>query len=63
MADGGAVAVKEYALMRNGKIVNCVTTSMDVDQLRERYSGYQVMLLSEAPQAARESYEFWHIRP
>jgi hypothetical protein len=53
----------EYAVMRDGKIVNCVTSSMPIDQLRERYEGYQVVPLSEASQAARESYEFWHTRP
>lgn len=57
----------EYALLteqgKKRRIVNVVTTSSQVHDVRERYPDYEVALLHELPGEVREAYQFWDSRP
>lgn len=55
--------MKEYFLIRNGQIVNCVTTLKTLSEVQQIYEllGYEV---TESPsQAQLEQYEYYWKRP
>lgn len=59
--------MREYAIIRNGVVVNVVMTSKTPFEIRqswpERYEGYDIKPLSEVSSAALQSYQYWDERP
>lgn len=56
--------MREWALVRNGYIVNVVTTSKSRREVEQSYPGYQVKdLYAECSRSMQESYQYWNERP
>lgn len=53
----------QFALIKNGDVVNIVTTRSAKSVVRQKFPNFQVLLLSEVPQAALERYRYWDDRP
>lgn len=62
---GGRVnaSVRTWALMRGGRIVNCVTTALPLTVVQSRYPGYEVADLYSLPVHVQEAYRYWDERP
>lgn len=53
----------EYALMRNGEIVNCVMTRASLSKLKQDYPDFEVVPLSQVPANVAQRYRYWNDRP
>jgi len=52
-----------WALMKNGRVCNTVTTLMPLDQVKEFWPDYEVKELFSLPANVLDDYEFWNERP
>jgi hypothetical protein len=57
--------VNEWALCKNNRIVNVVTTSCSLQEMRARYfgSGYYIVALNDLPLSVKQQYQYWEDRP
>jgi hypothetical protein len=54
---------REIALLKDGRIVNVVTTSASKIALQERWPEYEVRDLEDVPMHVRSNYQYWSERP
>jgi hypothetical protein len=54
---------REWALLKNGRIVNVVTTTMCKRRMQERYPDYEVAWLYSLPDEVKQQYQHWNERP
>ena len=52
-----------WALLKDGKIVNTVTTTLSKRYMQERYPDYLVADLYNLPRDVQEAYQYWNERP
>jgi hypothetical protein len=52
-----------WALLKNGTIVNTVTTTLHKEHLQECHPNYEVQLLDDVPLDVCERYPYWDERP
>lgn len=55
--------MSEWALLRNGRIVNVVTTAHGIEQVRDTFPDYEVADLWSLPSTTQEAYQYWNERP
>jgi hypothetical protein len=53
----------EWALLREGRIINVVTTSATITTVREWHPNYQVRDLYSLPAEVQRAYRYWDDRP
>ncbi|AON96841.1 hypothetical protein BI081_gp090 [Mycobacterium phage Tonenili] len=52
-----------YALMRNGRIINTVTTVASQEEVERRFKTFDVKPIDEVPLSVRQAYKYWDERP
>lgn len=55
--------MNEFALMKDGKIANVVSTPRAKDKVQAMYPGYEVKHLDDVPDAVKVMYQYWNERP
>jgi hypothetical protein len=55
--------MNEWALLRNGRIVNVVTTNCSKTEVEQHYPSCVVRDLYSLPSSVLEQYEYWSTRP
>jgi len=53
----------EWALLRNGKIVNVVTTYANLEEMQKSYPGYVIKDIYTLPDSVLQKYQYWNERP
>jgi hypothetical protein len=59
------VTISEWAMVKNGRVVNVITTSSlrSRAELRRKYPGYDMVPVHSLPPSALDHYEYWDKRP
>lgn len=55
--------MNEWALLKNGHIVNVILTSRVQSEVQRMYPGYEVANLYELPASVQQAYQYWAERP
>lgn len=55
--------MNEWALLKNGRIVNVVMTSRVKSEVQRMYPGFEVADLYSLPPHVQQSYQYWNDRP
>lgn len=55
--------MKEFALMSAGRVVNIVTTSRPLSEMKIRYDTFEVVPIMQVPHRALVNYQYWAVRP
>lgn len=53
----------EWALLRNGRIVNVVTTDATQGEMRAMYPGYVIRNIYTLSDTVLNEYQYWNERP
>jgi hypothetical protein len=56
-------AVNQWALIKNRRIINVVTTAGTRASVAARWPTYEVKALESLPQDMLDSYQYWNERP
>ena len=52
-----------WALLKNGKIVNTITTSSGIKHMQEHYPDFEIKDIYSLPSNVQEAYQYWNERP
>jgi hypothetical protein len=53
----------EWALLKDGRIVNVVTTNRCKRHMQERFPDYEITELYRLPDDVKQRYRYWSERP
>jgi hypothetical protein len=55
--------MNEWAVVKDGHIVNVITTRHPKRDLQQRYPAYEIVALADLPAKVLKDYRFWDERP
>lgn len=55
--------MNEWALLKNGRIINVVMTSLPKTHMQQTYPNYEVADLYSLPPEVQQGYHYWNERP
>ncbi len=55
--------MSEWAILKNGEIVDVVTTGLSRSEMQRKYPNYQIEDIYGLPSDVQQRYQYWDERP